>query len=77
MTTDDRCIKYDRCSRYADLADLLGHDRRGHAILFAVVIYAGITTPAALAEANLHDVRGLGATRIAYVHQRLAEGSRP
>ena len=64
------CIRYDRCTRYAELADLLGHDRQGHSILLAV-IYAGITTPAGLAEANLHDVRGLGATRITFVRQRL------
>jgi hypothetical protein len=68
----ERCITHDECERYRKLADLLGHDREGHLILLAVR-RAGITTRAQLADANLHDVRHLGTTRIAYIRRRLAE----
>jgi hypothetical protein len=66
------CLRGYECARYPDFADLLGHDRQGHAILKALVA-AGITTRDQLAEAELRDVRGLGTTRIVLIGYRLGK----
>ena len=72
----ERCIQWDECERYREMADLLGHHRQGHLIL-KIVTREGITTPAQLAAANLHDIRNLGPDRIALIRRRLAEGAGP
>jgi hypothetical protein len=65
----ERCVTHDQCTRYPELADLLGHGHEGHLIL-RVVTRKAITTPAALATADLHTIRGLGPRRIAYIRHR-------
>ena len=72
----ERCIQWDECERYPELADLLGHHRQGHLIL-KIVTREGITTRARLAAANLHDIRNLGPDRIALIRRRLAESAGP
>ena len=68
----ERCVQWDECERYPELADLLGHHRQGHLIL-KIVTREGITTRARLTAANLHDVRNLGTTRITLIRRRLTE----
>ena len=68
----ERCIQWDECERYRELADLLGHHRQGHLIL-KIVTREGITTRARLAAANLHDIRYLGPDRIALIRRQLTK----
>jgi Helix-turn-helix domain len=68
----DVCPRGYPCARYPDLADVLGHDRQGHAILKALVA-ADITTRDRLAMAELRDVPGLGTTRIVLIRHRLGK----
>jgi transcriptional regulator with XRE-family HTH domain len=68
----DTCPRGHQCAKHPGLADLLGHDRQGHAIIKALTA-AGITTRAQLTETELRDVPGLGLTRIVLIHHRLGE----
>jgi hypothetical protein len=68
----DTCPRGHECARCPGLADLLGHDRQGHAILKALTA-AGITTRDQLAKATLSEVPGLGTTRIVLIRHRLGQ----